>query len=151
MPMAPNPHTLMQLALAQARLAGAAGEVPVGAVVAGPDGTILASAHNQTFAGQNPTLHAEMLACAAAAKVLGTPYLTGCTVAVTLEPCAMCAQALAYYRVGTIIYGADDPKSGGTAHGARVLAHSHHQPSVLAGIEEAACAELLTSFFAARR
>lgn len=149
--MKPDPHALMHHALEAARAGMAVGELPVGAVVAGPDGRILAVAHNTTLADASPVAHAEMLACAAAAKILGSPYLTGCTLAVSLEPCAMCAQALSYYRVETIIYGAADPKSGGTDNGARVLAHAHHKPTVLGGFAEAESVALLREFFAARR
>jgi tRNA(adenine34) deaminase len=146
-----NLYDLMQHALAAARAGAMAGEVPVGAVVAGAAGNILATAHNQTKAENNPTLHAEFVAATAAAKALGQPYLEDCTVAVTLEPCAMCAQALSYFRVKTIVFGAYDVKSGGTENGARVLAHAHHKPEVLGGMAEAECAELLKDFFAARR
>ncbi|MGY9021177.1 MAG: tRNA adenosine(34) deaminase TadA [Rhodobacterales bacterium] len=143
----------MDLALAEAEKAAAVGEVPVGAVIVDPKGTVIASAANRTRRDSDPTAHAEILAIRKAAKFLGNDRLVGCTMYVTLEPCAMCAGALSHARVARIIYGAPDPKSGGTDHGARVFEHSqtHHRPEVLGGISEAACSTLISNFFKTRR
>jgi tRNA(adenine34) deaminase len=142
-----NPSALLQAALAEARVAAAAGEVPVGAVLAGPDGSILATAHNQVEAQRNPLAHAEMLCIAEGLSKLNDKYLSDCTLAVTLEPCPMCMAALSHARVARVVFGAYDPKSGGTVNGPRVASFMHHQPEILGGIEEAACAVLLQQFF----
>ena len=139
-------------ALEQAKAAGAAGEVPVGAVVV-RDGTVIAAAGNRVEADQNPQAHAEMLAIAEACRVLGRKWLEDCDLYVTLEPCPMCAGALSLARIRRVYYGAADPKSGGVDHGPRVFARPtcHHAPEVIAGVEERRCGELLTAFFARRR
>ncbi len=139
-------------ALEQAKAAGAAGEVPVGAVVV-RDGSAIAAAGNRVEADQNPQAHAEMLAIAEACRVLGRKWLEDCDLYVTLEPCPMCAGALSLARVRRVYYGAADPKSGGVDHGPRVFAQPtcHHAPEVIAGVEERRCGELLTAFFARRR
>ena len=139
-------------ALEQAKAAGAAGEVPVGAVVV-RDGTVIAAAGNRVEADQNPQAHAEMLAIAEACRVLGHKWLEDCDLYVTLEPCPMCAGALSLARIRRVYYGAADPKSGGVDHGPRVFAQPtcHHAPEVIAGVEERRCGELLTAFFAQRR
>ena len=139
-------------ALQQAEAAGAAGEVPVGAVVV-RDGTVIAAARNRVEADQNPQAHAEMLAIAEACRVLGRKWLQDCDLYVTLEPCPMCAGALSLARIRRVYYGAADPKSGGVDHGPRVFAQPtcHHAPEVIAGVEERRCGELLTAFFAQRR
>ena len=139
-------------ALQQAEAAGAAGEVPVGAVVV-RDGTVIAAARNRVEADQNPQAHAEMLAIAEACRVLGRKWLEDCDLYVTLEPCPMCAGALSLARIRRVYYGAADPKSGGVDQGARVFAQPtcHHAPEVIAGVEERRCRELLTAFFAQRR
>ena len=139
----------MNLALDQARLAAAADEVPVGAVIVSADGEVLAVAGNRTRRDHDPTAHAEILAIRQAALALGQERLEGCSLYVTLEPCAMCAGALVHARLARVIYGASDPKSGGTAHGARVFSHSqaHHVPEVISGICEEDCVELLKVFF----
>ena len=139
-------------ALEQAKAAGAAGEVPVGAVVV-RDGTAIAAAGNRVEADQNPQAHAEMLAIAEACRVLGRKWLEDCDLYVTLEPCPMCAGALSLARIRRVYYGAADPKSGGVDHGPRVFAQPtcHHAPEVIAGVEERRCGELLTAFFARRR
>lgn len=143
---------MMQAALAQAQAAAWAGEVPVGAVIyREADGQVLAQTHNLVEAQNNPTAHAEMLAIAQALKGAGTKYLEDCTLVVTLEPCAMCAQAASHARVGKVVFGAYDPKSGGTVNGARVPAHAHFKPEVLGGIEEEACRALLQNFFKTMR
>jgi len=139
-------------ALEQAKAAGAAGEVPVGAVVV-RDGTVIAAAGNRVEADQNPQAHAEMLVIAEACRVLGRKWLEDCDLYVTLEPCPMCAGALSLARIRRVYYGAADPKSGGVDHGPRVFAQPtcHHAPEVIAGVEERRCGELLTAFFAQRR
>lgn len=146
-----NSH--MQLALEEARAAAARGEVPVGAVVLGPDGQVLARAGNRTRELRDPSAHAEMLAIRAACAALGQERLTGCDLYVTLEPCAMCAAVIAAARLRRLYYGAADPKSGGVAHGARVFAHpqAHHRPEVYDGIAGEEAAGLLRAFFAERR
>lgn len=143
----------MDEALAEARAAAQRGEVPVGAVLVGSDGAVLARAGNRTRELNDPTAHAEMLVIRAACAALGSERLTGCDLYVTLEPCAMCAAAIAAARVARLYYGAADPKSGGVAHGARVFSHrqSHHVPEVYDGIGGDAAARMLRAFFAARR
>jgi len=143
----------MQAALAQARAAGARGEVPVGAVVVGPDGRVLAAAGNRTRERADPTAHAELLAIRAACASTGSERLTGCDLYVTLEPCPMCAAAASFARIARLYYGAADPKSGGVAHGARVFSHPqcHHAPEVYDGIAAREAEQLLRDFFAARR
>ena len=142
----------MAAALAQAGLAAAAGEVPVGAVVV-RDGVIIAAAHNAPRQLSDPTAHAEMLAIRAAASALGQERLETCELWVTLEPCAMCAGAIAHARIGKLYYSASDPKGGAVAHGARVFEQDQclHRPEVYPGIGEAEAAELLRGFFKARR
>ena len=142
----------MAEALAQARLAAAAGEVPVGAVVV-RDGKLIAAAHNTPRKLNDPTAHAEMQAIRAAAKALGQERLEGCELWVTLEPCAMCAGAIAHARIGKLYYGASDPKGGAVEHGARVFEQDQclHRPEVYPGIGESEAAELLRGFFKARR
>jgi tRNA(Arg) A34 adenosine deaminase TadA len=143
----------MARALDEARAAAARGEVPVGAVICAPDGRIIAAAGNRTRELADPTAHAELLVIRAACAALGSERLPGHTLHVTLEPCAMCAAAIAAARIDRLVYGASDPKSGGVAHGARVFSHpqAHHAPDVVAGISEAEAAALLKGFFAGRR
>ena len=143
----------MDLALNEAQQAASAGEVPVGAVIVDARGQVLAAAGNRTRRDCDPTAHAEILAIRQAAAILGQERLAGCTLYVTLEPCAMCAGALVHARVARVIYGAADPKSGGTDHGARVFTHpqSHHRPEVIGGISDEACSTLLVDFFAQQR
>ena len=143
----------MQTALAEARAAALRGEVPVGAVVTGPDGRILAQAGNRMRELNDPTAHAEMLAIRAACAATGSERLTGCDLYVTLEPCPMCAAAIAFARIRRLYYGAPDPKSGGIAQGPRIFAHPqcHHIPEVIDGLCAPEAARLLTDFFAARR
>lgn len=145
-------RSFMPDALAQARAAAARGEVPVGAVVT-RGGSVLARAGNRTRELSDPTAHAEMLAIRAACALLRDERLTGCALWVTLEPCAMCAQAMAHARIERLHFGAADPKSGGVLHGARVFTHpqTHHVPEVHDGIDADACAALLADFFADRR
>ena len=142
----------MALALAEARKAAEAGEVPVGAVVV-KDGETLAAAHNAPRGLGDPTAHAEMLAIRRAAEVLGNERLDGCELWVTLEPCAMCAGAISHARIARLYYAAPDPKGGAVEHGARVFEHEQclHRPEVYSGMGEAGAAEMLRSFFQARR
>ena len=142
----------MQLALVEAQLAFQAGEVPVGAVVV-RGGEVLARAHNRVERDHDPTAHAETLAIRAAARLLGTPRLVDCDLYVTLEPCAMCAQAVSLARMRRLYFAAYDPKGGGVEHGARVFTRDtcHHRPEVVGGMGETQAAELLRRFFAARR
>ncbi|MCA3436805.1 MAG: nucleoside deaminase [Rhodobacter sp.] len=143
----------MEIALAEARAAAARGEVPVGAVIVSPDGRIVARAGNRTRQPSDPTAHAEMLVIRAACAATGSERLTGHDLYVTLEPCAMCAAAIAAARIARLYYGAADPKSGGVAQGARVFTHPqcHHAPEVYDGINADAAEALLKDFFAARR
>lgn len=146
-------NTHMQAALCQARAAAKRGEVPVGAVVVNPEGEIVAAAGNRTREDCDPTAHAEMIALRAACATVGSERLTGYALYVTLEPCAMCAAAIAAARIEKLYYGAGDPKSGGVAHGARVFTHPqcHHMPEVFDGIAAAESEALLKGFFTARR
>jgi cytidine deaminase len=143
----------MQTALDEARAAADRGEVPVGAVVVGPDGQVVAQAGNRTRELNDPTAHAEMLAIRAACDKLGQERLTGHDLYVTLEPCPMCAAAISFARIRRLYYGAGDPKSGGVAHGARVFAHPqcHHVPEIYDGIAAAQAEALLKDFFAEKR
>jgi tRNA(Arg) A34 adenosine deaminase TadA len=142
----------MRRALDLAAEAAAAGEVPVGAVVTLGD-EIVSEARNAMRESIDPTAHAEMVAIRAAAASLGSSRLDQCTLWVTLEPCAMCAAAVAVARIKSLRYGAEDPKGGGVIHGARIFAQPtcHHRPGVLGGIGEAEAAEQLRAFFAERR
>ena len=143
----------MQRALGLARQAAERGEVPVGAVITGPDGAVLAEAANRTETDRDPTAHAELLAIRAAAQKYGAPRLVDCDLHVTLEPCPMCAQAIAFARLRRVYYGAADPKGGGVEHGPRIFSQPtcHHRPEVYGGIAEQDAAELLRAFFKARR
>ncbi len=151
MPDKPAPYpdldALMAAALAQAQRAADAGEVPVGAVLAGPDGSILAAAHNTVEAERNPLRHAEMRVLEMVLADHDDKFLSGCTLAVTLEPCPMCMGALGHARVGRVVFGAYDPKSGGAVSGPRVASHLHAPVEVLGGIREEACAAVLRDFF----
>ncbi len=148
-----QPASPMSLALEQAGLAAAAGEVPVGAVIVDAEGTVLAVAHNRVETPPDPSGHAEILALRAAAKRLGTPRLTDCDLYVTLEPCAMCAQAIAHARIRRLVFGAYDPKGGGVEHGPRIFQQPtcHHRPETVGGVEERAAGDLLRRFFHERR
>lgn len=142
----------MRLALAQAREAAAAGEVPIGAVIV-KDGAVIAAAHNLTRTLPDPTAHAELVAIRRAAATLGQERLDGCELWVTLEPCPMCAGAIAHGRLARVYYAAPDPKGGGVARGARVFEQAQclHRPEVYAGMGESESAALLRDFFRARR
>ena len=142
----------MDAAIAEAEAAAARGEVPIGAVVV-RDGAILARDGNRTIADADPTAHAEMLALRAAARALGTERLADCDLYVTLEPCPMCAAAIALARIRRLVFGAYDPKGGGVDHGPRIFEQPtcHHRPEVTGGIEETRTGELLRRFFQERR
>ncbi len=143
----------MTIALEEAQAAALRGEVPVGAVVLAPDGTVLARAGNRTEAEHDASAHAELLALRAAARRLGTPRLVGCDLVVTLEPCPMCAAAIGLFRIRRLVFGAYDPKGGGVEHGPRVFetAGALHRPEVIGGVREGEAGALLRAFFAARR
>jgi tRNA(adenine34) deaminase len=142
----------MQLALDEARAAAARGEVPVGCVVV-RDGEVIARAGNRTLDDKEPTAHAELLAIRQAAATLGSERLSDCDLYVTLEPCAMCAAAMAFARIRRLYFGASDPKGGAVENGVRFFsaATCHHRPEVYGGINETECAALLKDFFQARR
>jgi tRNA(Arg) A34 adenosine deaminase TadA len=143
----------MGLALAEARAAGERGEVPVGAVLVGPDGQVLARDGNRILERRDPTAHAEMLVLRAGAEKLGNERLIGTVLYVTLEPCAMCAGAVSLARVTRIVFAASDPKGGAVLHGPRFFEQPtcHHRPLVEFGDRAEESAALLRSFFAARR
>lgn len=150
--MKPSPY--MDQALAQAELARARGEVPIGAVLVDwRTGAVVAANGNRTLADHDPTAHAEMLVLRAAAAAEGNERLSAMDLYVTLEPCAMCAAAIALARIRRLVYGAPDPKGGGVDHGPRIFTQptTHHRPEVIAGVGEARAAELLRTFFAERR
>lgn len=142
----------MGLALAQARLGGAKGEVPVGAVVV-RGGEVLGAAHNETVAGRNPTSHAEFLAIQRALIHIGSDRLTDATLYITLEPCAQCAGAIVLTKVGRVVFGAWDDKAGMAGSVADLLRHPrlNHRPEVIGGTLAAECGELLKSFFKSKR
>lgn len=148
----PEDGQFMRLALEEARAAAAAGEVPIGAVVA-HEGKILARAGNRTIRDCDPTAHAEIVALREAAGVLGNYRLTGTTLYVTVEPCSMCAGAMIQARIDRLVYGCDDPKGGAVRSCFEVLSQPrlNHQVEVTAGVLADECAALLQSFFAARR
>ncbi len=141
------------LALDVARRAAGSDEIPVGAVVLSSAGDVLASAHNERVAQHDPTAHAEVVALRAAGAAVGSWQLTGCTLAITLEPCAMCAGAIVLARVARVVFGAWDPKAGAAGSLWDVLRDRrlNHRPEVVGGVREAECAALLAEFFAGRR
>ena len=138
----------MTLALTQAELAANLEEVPIGAVIV-YENRIIAMAHNLVITTYDPTAHAEILALRQASQYLKTSYLVDCDLYVTLEPCAMCAQAIAWARIRRLIFGAYDPKSGAVTHGPRLFSQStcHHRPEVIGGVEEQLCRLQLQNFF----
>jgi tRNA(adenine34) deaminase len=144
--------SFMDMALAEARTAGAAGEVPVGCVIV-HDGTVVTRAGNRTLTDVDPTAHAELVAIRQAASLLGAERLTACDLYVTLEPCAMCAGALALARIRRLYYGAADPKGGAVENGVKFFASPscHHRPEVYGGIAEVEASALLKEFFSERR
>ena len=143
----------MALALAEAEAAAARGEVPVGAVLVDGDGAVLARSGNRVEEMADPTAHAELLTIRAAGAARGRPRLPDVTLYVTLEPCAMCAAAIAFARLKRLVFGAEDPKGGGVVNGARfyTLPTCHHRPAVEGGLFAAESAALLRAFFRARR
>ena len=144
--------SFMALALEEARAAGARGEVPVGCVIV-RDGAVVARAGNRTLADRDPTAHAEIIAIRAAAASLGSERLDGCDLYVTLEPCAMCAGAVAFARIRRLYYGAADAKGGAVDNGVKFFASPacHHRPEVYGGMAEAEAGALLKEFFRERR
>lgn len=146
-------RSFMDLALIEARAAASRGEVPVGAVVVAPDGSVVGRGGNRTREWNDPTAHAEIVALREACAAAGSERLAGHDLYVTLEPCPMCAGAISAARIGRLYYGAGDPKSGGVAQGARVFAHPqcHHAPEVYDGIGAGDSEALLKSFFGALR
>ncbi|SFS02709.1 nucleoside deaminase [Yoonia litorea] len=145
-------RSYMHIAMDEAHAAAARGEVPVGAVIVGPEG-VIAQAGNRTREFNDPTAHAEILAIRSACAALDQERLTGCDLYVTLEPCPMCAAAISNARIARLYYGAADPKSGGVAQGPRVFNHPqcHHAPEVYDGLDAAASEALLKDFFAQKR
>jgi tRNA(adenine34) deaminase len=143
----------MRLALEQAALALPHDDVPVGAVVLGPDGQVLGAGHNDREGSGDPTAHAEVLALRAAATVHGQWRLSGCTLLVTLEPCTMCAGAIVLARVDRVVFGADDPKAGAAGSLFDLLRDRrlNHRPEVVRGVLEAECSQVLRAFFESRR
>ncbi|MCU0459940.1 MAG: nucleoside deaminase [Bacteroidales bacterium] len=142
-----NDENYMRMALAEAEKAASRDEVPVGAVVVA-DGIVIARAHNLTETLNDPTAHAEMQAITAAASYLGGKYLTGCTLYVTVEPCVMCAGALAWSQISAVVYGAPDQKKGYTTTGADIL---HPKTEVRSGILSEECSALMKKFFRKKR
>jgi len=152
--MAPTSNgSHMLIALDEARRAADRGEVPVGAVIVSPDGTVMARAGNRTRELSDPTAHAEMLVIREACRAIGSERLIGFSLYVTLEPCPMCATAISFARIRRLYYGASDPKGGGVEHGPRIFTQPtcHHVPEIYSGIGEREAAALLKSFFEARR
>ena len=143
----------MRMALEEARASGAAGEVPVGAVVVAPDGRVLSCCGNAPVRGNDPTAHAEVLALRAAGAALGNYRLNGCVLVVTLEPCAMCAAACIHARLAGVVYGAADSQAGAVVSRAEYFdaQSANHSLWHMGGVRGAECAELLRGFFAARR
>ena len=145
--------TSMTRLISIAKVAAEAGEVPIAASIVGPDGVAVATYHNEVEQRRDATAHAELLAIQMACRKLGRKYLEEYTLYVTLEPCAMCAQAASLAKIGKIVYGAFDPKGGGIEHGARIFRQKtcHHKPEIISGVEADACGKLLTDFFKAKR
>ena len=148
-----SPRSAMQLALAEAEAAAAKGEVPVGAVLVDREGGLLAAAGNRVETDRDPTAHAEMLVLRAGAARLGAKHLAECDLYVTLEPCAMCAAAIALAHLRRLYFGAYDPKGGAVDHGPRLFGQptTHHRPEIYGGIEERRAGDLLRAFFRDRR
>jgi tRNA(adenine34) deaminase len=151
--MTKGKDTPMALAFAEAEAAGWRGEVPVGAVLVGADGSVVAKSGNRVEAERDPTAHAEMLVLREGAAALGQKQLDGCDLYVTLEPCPMCAAAISLARIRRLHFGAYDPKSGGVEHGPRIFDQPtcHHRPEIYGGIDERRAAALLRAFFEERR
>jgi tRNA(adenine34) deaminase len=145
-------EAFMRAALEEAAKGAASGEVPVGAVVV-LDGRIVGTGYNQPITSVDPTAHAEMVAMRAAARAAGNYRLTGSTLYVTVEPCLMCVGAMVHARIGTLVYGAAEPKSGGieSAFSAHLLPGLNHRIDVVSGVLEGECRALMQSFFRDRR
>lgn len=143
----------MARALGEAAAAGAAGDVPVGAALVDEAGRVVAAAGNRVERDGDPTAHAELVVLREGARLLGRKRLAGCDLYVTLEPCAMCAAAIALAQIRRLYFAAYDPKGGGVEHGARIFGQPtcHHRPEVYGGIAEGAAGDLLRRFFRARR
>lgn len=143
----------MDMALREAEAAAERGEVPVGAVLVGTDGSVLACDGNRVLEFNDPSAHAELLVIRQAGERLASERLTGCDLYVTLEPCPMCAGAISLARVRRLYYGAEDPKAGGVDHGPRVFSHAtcHHAPEIYGGLQARAASHLLKQFFKALR
>ena len=143
----------MVFALEEARRAEQRGEVPIGAVLVGPDGRIAARAGNRTRELSDPTAHAEILVIREACRAIGSERLIDHDLYVTLEPCPMCAAAISFARIRRLYFGASDPKGGGVEYGARIFSQPtcHHAPELYGGLMETDCANLLKDFFAMRR
>jgi tRNA(Arg) A34 adenosine deaminase TadA len=152
--MIDHDQATMRIALAEAQAAAEAGEAPIGAAVVDPvSGEIIARAHNAPIARRDPSAHAEILALRAAAERLGNYRLTGLTLVVSLEPCAMCAGAISHARIGRLVFGAEDPKGGAVVHGPRFFDQPtcHWRPEVVGGVLAEESSALLKGFFRARR
>jgi tRNA(adenine34) deaminase len=149
----PDDAAAIRAALVEARAALGAGEVPIGAVVLDPSGQLVASAHNERELGDDPTAHAEVVALRRAGEALGSWRLDGCTLAVTLEPCTMCAGAIVLSRIGRLVFGAWDPKAGAVGSLWDVVRDRrlNHRPEVTSGVCADECSELLADFFAGKR
>ena len=143
----------MRFAIEEAQIAASEDEVPVGAVLLNQEGDVIARARNAMRSTCDPTAHAEILALRQAARIISAPFLYGCDLYVTLEPCAMCAAAISHARLRRLYYGAPDPKGGAVEHGVRFFhsASCHHAPEHYGGIQERQCGKILKDFFAARR
>ena len=143
----------MDMEMTAAKVSAEEGEVPVGAVLVSPMGNVIAMAGNSVESDDDPTAHAEMRVIRLAAKTLKSPRLLDCDLFVTLEPCAMCAQAISLSRIRRLVFAAYDPKGGGVEHGARVFSHPtcHHRPDVVGGLMETDAGVLLKDFFATKR
>jgi tRNA(adenine34) deaminase len=148
-----NDDDLMQRAITEARAAEAAGEVPVGAILINAEGEVIARGNNRVLRDSDPTAHAEIVTLRAAGVALSNYRLLGCTLYVTLEPCAMCAGAILHARLARLVYAAPDPKAGACGSVLSVMNHPalNHRTEVTSGVQAAECSEMLTSFFRARR
>ena len=148
-----NDHDYIEMALAEAEMAAERGEVPVGAVLLGPDGAVLARTGNRIIELQDPTAHAEILALRRGCGALGNERLIGTTLYVTLEPCAMCAGAVVHARIGRVVYGAPDPKAGAAGGVFNLLqsASLNHRAEVIGGVMSDECGRMLQQFFQRRR
>lgn len=148
-----NSQKYMQRAFEEAEESLKKDEVPIGAIIIDDKGVEVASAYNLCESNNDATAHAEMLVIKAASKKLGTKNLLNCSLYVTLEPCPMCAQAISFSRIKTLVYGASDKKSGGVENGARIFSQQscHYKPEIISGIMEDRCSKLLKEFFANKR